>query len=142
MPYQHFEEIQSRRGEKIAMFLTIENAVGLILAAFPVYLVTAALPFALRILLVVAAGACGVIVTLDAGGVALYERLLWRARGAVRRRVAGASVTPEQLAGPSVALRRDRPLAVGGPVRLRPTHHGLAPRRAAADRGATTKTRG
>ena len=35
MSYQHIEEIQSRRSEKIALFLTVENAAGLIIAASP-----------------------------------------------------------------------------------------------------------
>jgi hypothetical protein len=121
MPYQHIEEILSRKGEKIAMFLTIENSVGLILAAFPFYLLSAAMPLLLRVAIVVAAGACGVIATLDVGGMALYERLLWRARGELRRRINRTVITPEHLVGQPTSLRRERPLAVGGPVQLRPT---------------------
>jgi hypothetical protein len=120
MPYQHIEDILSRKGEKIAMFLTIENAVGLILAAFPAYLATAALPFLLRVLIVALAGAIGIIATLDVGGMALYERIAWRVRGELRCRVQPAPITPERLVGAAAALRRDRPLPVGGPVQLRP----------------------
>ena len=49
MPYDHLEEIQGRKSEKIAMFLTLENAFGLILVAFPAYLISAGMPFALRV---------------------------------------------------------------------------------------------
>ncbi|HEX9373273.1 MAG TPA: hypothetical protein VF897_19835 [Roseiflexaceae bacterium] len=120
MPYQHIEEIQSRRGEKIALFLTIENAMGLILAAFPAYLISVAMPFVLRILIVGAAALLGVLATLDVGGMAFYERLAWRVRGYLRQRMSSTTITPEQIAGGAPAVRRDRPLPVGGPVQLRP----------------------
>lgn len=119
MPYEHIEEIQSRKGEKIAMFLTLENATGLILGAFPAYLITAAMPFVLRIAIVLAAALLGVIITLDMGGMAGYERLVWLVRGAIRRRVGARTIMPEQLAG-AVTVRWGRPLPVGGPVQLRP----------------------
>jgi hypothetical protein len=120
MPYQHIEEIQTRKGEKIALFLTIENAMGLILAAFPAYLISIAMPFVLRILIVGAAALLGVLATLDVGGMAFYERLAWRVRGYLRQQLASAIITPEQLAGGTPMVYRDRPLPVGGPVQLRP----------------------
>jgi hypothetical protein len=120
MPYQQIEEIQTRKGEKIALFLTIENAMGLILAAFPAYLISIAMPFVLRILVVGAAALLGVLATLDVGGMAFYERLAWRVRGSLRHQLASATITPEQLAGGTSMVYRDRPLPVGGPVQLRP----------------------
>lgn len=119
MPYQHIEEIQSRKSEKIALFLTVENALGLIIAALPAYLISNGLPFVLRVLIVGAAASLGVIATLDVGGMTFYERIVWRVRGALRQRVGGRTITPEQLTGGS-NVRRDRPLAVGGPIQLRP----------------------
>jgi hypothetical protein len=118
MPYQHIEEIQSRRSEKIALFLTVENAAGLIIAALPAYLISAGMPFLLRILLVGAAALLGVAMTLDVGGLAFYERLMWRMRGNLRRRVGSQVLTPDALVG-AVAIRHDRPLRVGGPIQVR-----------------------
>jgi hypothetical protein len=118
MPYQHIEEIQSRRSEKIALFLTVENAAGLIIAALPAYLISAGMPFLLRVLIVGAAALLGVAMTLDVGGLAFYERLMWRARGSLRRRVGSQVLTPDALVG-AVAIRHDRPLRVGGPIQVR-----------------------
>lgn len=119
MPYEQLEEIQGRRGEKIAMFLTLENAFGLILVAFPAYLVSAGMPFLLRVLIVIMAAALGVAATLDVGGLPFYERTLWSLRGLFRRRISGERVTPMQLSGAAVVVRADRPLPRGGPIRRR-----------------------
>jgi hypothetical protein len=119
MAYEHFEDIQGRRSEKIALFLTIENAMGLVLAAFPAYLATASQPFVLRILVVGAAAALGVVATLDVGGMTGYERVVWRVRGALRQRISPPLLTPERLVGAATTVRHDRPLAVGGPIQRR-----------------------
>ena len=119
MPYDHLEEIQSRRGEKIAMFLTLENAFGLILMAFPAYLVSAAMPFLLRVLIVLAAAALGVAATVEVGGQTGYARLLWALRGIIRRRLQGDRITPAQLIGAPAVAQADRPLPRGGPIRRR-----------------------
>jgi hypothetical protein len=125
MPYDHLEEIQSRKSEKIAMFLTLENAFGLILVAFPAYLISAALPFALRILIVFTAAALGVLATLELGGMTFYERVLWSARGLFRRRLQGERITPAQLVGAAAVVHADRPLLRGGPIRRRVTAPAL-----------------
>jgi hypothetical protein len=118
MPYEHIEEILSRKSEKIALFLTVENAIGLIVAALPAYLLSQGLPFVLRILVVGAAALLGIVATLDVGGLTLFERIVWRVRGMLRMRVSGDTITPDQLSGGS-SVRRERPLAVDGPIRLR-----------------------
>ena len=119
MPYDHLEEIQSRRHEKIAMFLTLENAVGMLLLAFPAYLISVGLPFLLRVCIVVAAAALGVAVTLSIGGLTFYERLIWTVRGAIRRRIQGERIRPAQLIGATAAAQTERPLPRGGPIRRR-----------------------
>lgn len=125
MPYDHLEEILSRKGEKIAMFLTLENAFGLILVAFPAYLVSAAMPFVLRVLIVLTAATLGVLATLELGGMTFYERVLWSCRGLFRRRLQGERITPTQLIGAAV-VHADRPLLRGGPIRRRTTQPILA----------------
>jgi hypothetical protein len=119
MPYEQLEEIQSRRGEKIAMFLTLENAVGLILVAFPAYIVSAGMPFVLRVLIVLTAAALGVLATIEVNGMTAYARLLWAVRGIIRRRIQGERITPAQLIGAPTLAQADRPLPRGGPIRRR-----------------------
>jgi hypothetical protein len=139
MPYQRIEEIQSRRSEKIALFLTVENAAGLIIAALPAYLISAGMPFLLRVLIVGAAGLLGVAMTLDVGGLAFYERLMWRVRGSLRRRVGAHVLTPNALVG-TVAIRHDRPLRVGGPIQVRREGRPLALRVAPQPRSKRSDT--
>jgi hypothetical protein len=131
MPYQHIEQITERKGEKIALFLTAENAAGLMLAALPVYLISSSLPFWLRMIAMAGAALLGIVATLDVGGLALYERVVWRVRGLIRQRVMGRRVTPEQLAGAAIATRRERALRAGGPVQIVRQAGGAARRRAA-----------
>jgi hypothetical protein len=118
MAYEQIEQISARKGEKVAAFLTIENAAGLIVTALPAYLLSGGLPFLLRAIVLVAAAALGVLATLEIGGLALYERLLWRGRGVLRTRFRGRRLTPEQFVGALRTLRQDRPLRLAGPVQI------------------------
>lgn len=119
MAYNQLEEIQSRRSEKIAMFLTLENAFGMILVAFPAYLISVGMPFLLRVLIVLAAATLGIAATIDVGGQTGYGRLLWAVRGTIRRRLQGERITPSQLVGAPAVVHADRPLPRGGPIRRR-----------------------
>lgn len=119
MSYEHIEEIQGRKGEKIAAFLTLENAMGLVLGALPTCVATSAMPFLLHMLIVLAAAGLGIVLTLDLGGMAGYEWIVWRVRGLLRLRIQSPMITPEQLAGAAVVVRAGRPLSIGGPVQLR-----------------------
>jgi len=117
MPHQMIDEIQSRKGEKVALFLTFENAAGLILGVLPAFILSGALPWWLRILLVLAAGIVGVLATLEVGGLAFYERLAWAVRGTLATRAVGERITAGQLVGAPTVGRRDRALPIDGPVR-------------------------
>ena len=117
MPHEMIDEIQSRKGEKVALFLTFENAAGLILGVLPAFILSGALPWWLRILIVLAAGAVGVLATLEVGGLAFYERVTWAVRGTIAKRAAGERITPEQLIGAPTVGRRDRALPIDGPIR-------------------------
>lgn len=118
MPYRMLEEFQSRRKEKVAAFLTFENIVGLILVTFPFFVGSAGLPLLIRAPLVLGAALFGVFVTLDIGGLPLYEKLLWRVRGLIRMRTRGDLITPEDLTGAARSDDQDRPLAVDGPIQI------------------------
>jgi hypothetical protein len=118
MAYRMLEELQNRRKEKVAIFLTFENIVGLILVFFPVFLGTSAFPLIIRAPLCIGAAIVGVAATLDVHGLPVYEQLLWRARGYLRLRTHGQVITPELLTGAVLHDAPERPLPLGGPIAL------------------------
>jgi hypothetical protein len=124
MSYRMIEELQSRKKEKVAMFLTFENIIGLVLFGFPGFVVSTNMPLLIRVPCVAGAALLGVFLTLETQGLPIYERLLWRARGAIRIRTRGGLIRPEDLAGAVRPTQLERALARDGPIRLaqRPTH--------------------
>jgi hypothetical protein len=116
MSYRMLEELQNRRKEKVAVFLTFENIVGLILVFFPVFLGSSALPLLIRGPLCIGAAALGVALTLEVQGLAIYEQLLWHIRGVIRLRTRGNIVTPDDLAGAITQNGPERPLPLAGPI--------------------------
>ena len=116
MPVSQIEEIKNRSDEKIALFLTAENGMGLLGGALPTYILTQALPFLLHVLLILVAAGLGVALTVRVGGLALYERGFWQVRGWLRRRLRGGRITPEQLIGGRTVVQADRALLVRGPI--------------------------
>ena len=116
MAYRMLEELQNRRKEKVAIFLTFENIVGLIIMFFPVFLGTSAFPLLIRGPLCIGAAILGVTVTLDVHGLPIYEQVLWRARGFLRIRTQGQVITPDQLTGAVLHDAPERPLPLDGPI--------------------------
>src|SRR3954451_7553153 len=99
MAYRMLEELQNRRKEKVAIFLTFENIVGLIIVFFPVFLGSSAFPLIIRAPLCISAAVLGVMATLDVQGLPVYEHVVWRTRGWLRLRTQGQVITPDQLSG-------------------------------------------
>lgn len=99
MAYIHIENIGDRRGEKVAPFLTLETLIGVLIFVVPVFALTAGRALAWRFGLVGGAILAGVVTTANIYGMALYERALWRLRGALRRRLRGARIAPTDLPG-------------------------------------------
>lgn len=118
MAYRMLEELQNRRKEKVAIFLTFENIVGLIIVFFPVFLGSSAFPLIIRAPLCIGAAILGVTATLDMHGLPIYEQLLWRARGFLRLRTQGQVITPDHLTGAVMLAAPDRPLPLGGPIHV------------------------
>jgi hypothetical protein len=83
----------------------------------PIYIVTSAMPFVLRVVLMGMAAALGLILTLDISGLPLYARLLWRGRGLLRMRINGRRIVPEQFVG-AAAVRPERAIRATGAVRM------------------------
>ena len=118
MAYRMLEELQNRRKEKVAIFLTFENIVGLLMVFFPVFLGSSAFPLIIRAPLCIGAAIVGVAATLDVHGLPIYEQLLWRARGYLRLRTHGQIITPDHLTGAVLHDAPDRPLPLGGPIHV------------------------
>jgi hypothetical protein len=127
MAYRMLEELQNRRKEKVAIFLTFENIVGLIVIFFPVFLGSSAFPLIIRAPLCIGAAILGVTATLDVHGLPIYEQLLWRARGFLRLRTQGQVITPDHLTGAVMLDTPDRPLPLGGPIAVVERAQVLAP---------------
>ena len=118
MAYRMLEELQNRRKEKVAIFLTFENIVGLIIVFFPVFLGSSAFPLIVRAPLCIGAAILGVTATLDVHGLPVYEQVLWRVRGSLRLRTHGQIITPEHLTGAVMLGAPERPLPLGGPIHV------------------------
>jgi hypothetical protein len=116
MAYRMLEELQNRRKEKVAIFLTFENIVGLIMVFFPVFLGSSAFPLIIRAPLCIGAAILGVAATLDVHGLPIYEHLLWRVRGFLRLRTQDQIITPDHLTGAVMLDAPERPLPLGGPI--------------------------
>jgi hypothetical protein len=118
MPYRNIENM-SRRGEKIAPFLTVENVVGLIITGVIGYGLSAALPGGWRMVFIGACLALGYVATLEAKGMARYQRLLWMLRGLLAS-IQRPTIIPDDL--PGSALHSHVPIMrQDGIVRLRTT---------------------
>lgn len=116
MAYESIERLLSRRGEKIAAFLTVENAVGIAVLAGP-FFVIGGIPLLPRALIIALAAALGVLATLETDGMLFCERLLWRARGEFRLLLRGRRLAPDDLPGTRAAILGHRAVAHTGAVR-------------------------
>jgi len=138
VPYRQIEEIRDRKGEKMMLFLTMENVVGGGAFALVFFMLSAMLGIGglLRWVVLVIGILMGIIITFDVGGLALYDRAIWWLRGQMRRRVAGERISPEMLAGTGDTGQRERAMRVGGPIRIvRTSQRGSArPTRVTIDR--------
>lgn len=117
MPYTPISNL-SRRGEKLAPFITVQNAVGMVALGGFGWLAASPFPGFLRFLAMALFAAVGYLVTVDMRGMSMYERVLWRLRGQFRRLLHGNVISPDDLPGTIIqakipVARRD------GMVRLR-----------------------
>lgn len=88
MPHTMIDEIRSRKGEKVHLFFTIQNIIGIALGAVPAFLsIYRSMPWYLVLPITLLAGLIGFLATVEVGGMAAYERLVWWARGALTHRL-------------------------------------------------------
>jgi hypothetical protein len=118
MPYRTIENM-TRRGEKIAPFLTVENLVGLMISGTIGYVLKAGLEGIWQFVLLAGCMGLGYLATMEIQGMARYQRVLYRLRGSMVSLARGRVITPTDLPGNasqtnSTVMQRD------GLVRLRP----------------------
>jgi hypothetical protein len=116
MAYETIERLLSRRGEKVAAFLTVENAVGMAAAAGPLFVI-GELPLLLRAAAVALAAMLGFLATMETDGMMFCERVLWRTRGQARLLLRGRTLTPDDLPGTRSGAHGHRAVARDGIVR-------------------------
>jgi hypothetical protein len=118
MPYRVIENM-TRRGEKIAPFLTVENLVGLMISGTISYVLKASLEGLWQFAFMAGCMGLGYFATTESQGMARYQRVLYRLRGCVVSLARGRLIAPSDLPGSAPQLhatvvQRD------GLVRLRP----------------------
>ena len=118
MPYDQIEELQSRRNEKVILFLTFEAVIAALAGGGLAYLVTGALPSILRLVVCLAVAGAGVALTVELGGLPLYQRLLWWLRGTVRELRQGRVIDPDSLSTRDPTPATTHSFAEGGAVEI------------------------
>lgn len=119
MPHTMIDEIRSRKGEKVHLFFTIQNIIGTALGAVPAFLITyRVLPWYLTVPIVLAAAVVGFLATVEIGGMAAYERLVWWVRGSISHRMDQSIITPESLVGGRTVSEHEIAIPIQGPVRV------------------------
>lgn len=126
MPYQMIEQLRSRRGEKVAAFMTAENAVGMGVLAGPFFVMNE-LPLLARIVLIVFGATLGYLITQESRGMMFCERVLWRLRGEFRLLLRGRTLTPADLSGTRRSTTLHRAVARGGIVQKSRQHRAEKP---------------
>ena len=118
MPYRTIENM-TRRGEKIAPFLTVENLVGLMISGTISYVLKASLEGIWQFVLMAVCMGMGYFATTESQGMVRYQRVMYRLRGSVVSLARGRLIAPNDLPGSApqiqaTVMQRD------GLVRLRP----------------------
>lgn len=117
MPHEMINEIVVQKGQKVAIFLTVENTTGLIIGGVIPFLITfLTTPWYLCLIITITGLILGFLATVDIGGMAMYERCAWWMRGAITQRQA-QRVLPEDLVGGRAVGQRDAAIPLDGPVR-------------------------
>lgn len=115
------EQLRSRRGEKVAPFVTAENVVGMSVLAGPFFVMNE-LPILARIVLIVFGATLGYLITQESRGMMLCERVLWRIRGEFRLLLRGRTLAPSDLSGTRPSVIQHRAVARGGIVQKSRQH--------------------
>lgn len=97
MAYEHVEQLNDRKSEKVVLFLTLENLAGMLIVGGPIFVMSTAWALPLRVLAIALGVLIGVSLTFDRQGIPIYRRILWRGQGLVWRWTQAKPVTPAML---------------------------------------------
>jgi len=117
MPYDHIEQIGDRSDERFALGLGARNVAGIMVAMFPMLLLSGSWPLLVRLPAMLAAMVIGFLATVTIQGLPTYAWPLWWVRGQIAMLLNGRTITPEQLPGVAQPSMR-APIRVGGPIRV------------------------
>src|SRR5258707_12496041 len=76
------------------------------------------MPWSLCFLITITAGGVGLLATIEIGGMAFYERMVWWVRGYLKERIGTHRIIPEEITGGRAVGQRDAAIPLGGPGRL------------------------
>ena len=116
MAYRMIEELNNRGNEKVAVFLTMRNIIGIIFLAVPAYLISIPFPILIRAIIIVIGAGVGFALTTELNGMPVYEHGVWQARGFIRRKLGGSIISPESYVGAVVQQETDRATRIDGPI--------------------------
>lgn len=120
MPYTPITNL-SRRGEKIAPFVTMQNLGGVLAFGLVPWLLLASAPPLVRLVIALVGGVLGYILTLEVNGLSLVERFYWRMVGEVQALMVKRTISPQDMPG-TVTEVRVPVIQRGGSIRMLP--HG------------------
>jgi hypothetical protein len=118
MSHQLIDELQSRSGEKVAPFLTMQRATGLIIGVAPTFLISFRSAWWLCLILTAVGAVLGLLATAELRGMVLYERVIADLRGRIAARLHPQRITPAELSGARQIGQRDAAIPLDGAVRV------------------------
>lgn len=118
MAYEQLEQLNDRKSEKMALFLSAENFGGMVLVAGPIYLFSTQWPLLLRLVAIIGAASLGVSLTVRVGGLPLYSRILWHVQGIVWQSTGRRLVVLDNLVGTTRRTPHTLPLGARTGARI------------------------
>ena len=126
MAYPITERFTSRRGEKFALGITVENLAGMGGFGMLAFMLGGSVTPPLRFAIALLAAVLGFLLTHERAGMLVIERAIWRLRGQTRIWLSGANISPDDLPGTRSVAKGQRVVRRDGVVRKSRRHAGEA----------------
>ena len=124
MSYPVTERFTSRRGEKFALGITVENLAGMAGFGMLALMLGGSLAPPLRFAIALFAAVLGFLLTHERAGMLVIERFVWRLRGQTRTWLSGPTISPDALPGTRSVAKGQRVVRRDGLVRKSRRHAG------------------